>query len=101
MKEPIQIGMQEQWPWPWVLNSYEGLAYNLCSAHLLPNAAIYFCDLNDSAVVESKLTSSYWKVQLQLRQSREESVVYFRQDLFPQIPLAGKVSSLEKTQEGK
>ncbi len=101
MKEPIQIGMKEQWPWPWVLNSYEGLDYNLCSAHLLPNAAIYFCDLNDSAVVESKLSSSYWKVQLKLRQSREESVVYFRQDLFPQTPLVGKVSSLEKNQESK
>lgn len=101
LNQPIQIGMKEQWPWPWVLDGYEGLDYNLCGTHLVANAAIYFCDLSDVAGIESKLTSSYWKVQVQFRQSREESVVYFREDLFPQIPFEGKVSKLDKIQGAK
>ncbi|WP_291515504.1 TIGR03663 family protein [Bdellovibrio sp. ArHS] len=84
--QPVQIGMKEQWPWPWVLRSFTKLDYNLCSKSLLPDAMIYFCDPMDSTDVDVVVKEAYWKLQIVFRQAREPSIVYLKKSVFPNLP---------------
>ncbi|MFS4460817.1 flippase activity-associated protein Agl23 [Bdellovibrio sp. HCB2-146] len=77
-KETIQVGMREQWPWPWVFHSHDNLDYNQCGQFVKPDALVYFCDLVDTAHLESQLQLPYIKIIVTFRQSKEASVVYLR-----------------------
>jgi hypothetical protein len=101
LKEPVQVGMQEQWPWPWTLSSYSNLQYDLCSKRIVENAAVYFCDLPESPVVDSLLHEPYWKISLPLRQARDSSVIYLKKALFPEIPFKNNVSEIGLAEEVK
>lgn len=92
--QPVQIGMKEQWPWPWVLRSFENLDYNLCAKNLIEGASIYFCDVMDGLDVDRALHEPYWKLQIVLRQSREPSIVYLKQSVFPKIPFQNNVEAV-------
>lgn len=94
LRSPIQIGMQEQWPWPWLLASFQDLHYDLCAKRVIESAAIYFCDVPEAAVVDTLLHEPYWKVTLTLRQFREPSVIYFKKSFFPQIPFSENVEEV-------
>lgn len=78
----VQIGMKEQWPWPWLLRDQKGVFYELCSKRFLPGAHVYFCDPTDAGVFETLLNAEYWKLSIVFRQSREASVVYLKKTDF-------------------
>lgn len=84
-KETIQIGMREQWPWPWIFHNYPNLDYNQCGSFIKENSLVYLCDTVDSAFAESKFTQSYLKVIINFRQAKESSVIYLRAAEFEKI----------------
>lgn len=89
MFEPIQVGMIEQWPWPWVLSYFAAVDYHKCSVETAPSKAIYFCDQIDERALESRLVGTYWKFHLVLRQTREASAIYLNTKFFPEVPFEG------------
>lgn len=94
LQEPVQIGMQEQWPWPWVLRDFRNLHYDLCARRVVEKAAVYFCDPDEVPAVDSLLREPYWKISLPLRQDRESSMIYLKKSLFPEIPFKIDVSEI-------
>lgn len=80
--EIIQIGMKEQWPWPWVLRFLPGVHYDLCGRRIHPHAIIYLCDNQDRLEIEGELTDQYMKIVMPMRQSKETSLVYLRKNIF-------------------
>ncbi|QDK37048.1 flippase activity-associated protein Agl23 [Bdellovibrio sp. NC01] len=80
--ELIQVGMKEQWPWPWVLRFLPGVRYDLCGKNLVANALVYFCDMKDATDVESQLDHPYMRITMPMRQSKEFSLVYLRKNIF-------------------
>ncbi len=89
LREYVQIGMKEQWPWPWILRSFTKMDYSLCTKHILENAVVYFCDRDGAYNVEHEIHEPYWKVELTLRQARDSSLVYLKKSVFPEIPFTG------------
>ncbi|WP_413558033.1 flippase activity-associated protein Agl23 [Bdellovibrio sp. HCB209] len=79
--EPLQMGMKEQWPFPWVFRRFK-THWDLCTNKVIENAWIYFCDTPAENKVESFITEDYMKVKVMLRQQREYSVVYLKKSLF-------------------
>ncbi len=84
LTESVQIGMKEQWPFPWVFRSFK-THWDICADRAIPGAWFYFCDTNGEANVESQLTEPYMKILIILRQQREISVVYLKKSLFDQV----------------
>lgn len=85
LNAPVQLGMKEYWPWPWLLRSFSQLRYESCGREIVQDAAIYFCDLDDADFVESQLQEiqdSYWKLTIPMRQEKEVSVVYLKKSFF-------------------
>ncbi len=80
--EIIQVGMKEQWPWPWVLRFLPGVRYDLCGRTIQPNALVYFCDNQDRLTIEAALSDRYMKIAIPMRQSKETSLVYLRKNIF-------------------
>lgn len=80
--EIIQVGMKEQWPWPWVLRYLPGVHYDICGRHLHPNGLIYFCDMEDRIEVEGQLSEQYIRLSMPMRQARPNSLVYLRKNVF-------------------
>ncbi|MEK2644685.1 flippase activity-associated protein Agl23 [Bdellovibrio sp. BCCA] len=89
LQGPVQIGMKEQWPWPWLLRSFKNFDYNLCSKNLNENALIYFCDLSAAYEVDHAVNEPYWKLTVILRQSREASLIYLKKSAFPEALFKG------------
>jgi hypothetical protein len=85
LKETVQIGMKEQWPFPWVMRMFESPRYDLCNKVVVPDAWLYLCDPGNEAAVEKVLKGSYMKINIKFRQARETSLVYVRKNLFDQI----------------
>lgn len=85
LKGLVQIGLKEQWPWPWLLRSFQGFDYNLCSKRLNENALLYICDLSDASVVDYEVSEPYWKLKMVLRQSKEPSLIYLKKSAFPEV----------------
>lgn len=81
-EEIIQIGMKEQWPWPWVLRFIPGARFDNCWDRIYPDALVYFCDSSERLDVEGALTDRYLKITLSLRQSKEPSLVYLKKNIF-------------------
>ncbi|ASD64427.1 flippase activity-associated protein Agl23 [Bdellovibrio bacteriovorus] len=77
-QQRMQVGMKEQWPWPWLLRYSNNLSYELCSKRILEDASVYFCDYNVGEYVERLLNEPYWKLEVVFRQSREPSLIYLR-----------------------
>ncbi len=86
LEQLVQVGMAEQWPWPWVLHSFKNLSYHQCGKYINENALIYFCDLKDHLTVDLALHGPYWKIKKSLRQTREPSVIYLKKSAFPEVP---------------
>lgn len=84
-KETIQIGMREQWPWPWIFHDYPNLDYNVCGDFIKENSLVYLCDIADSHTAESKFKQSYLKIIISFRQAKESSVIYLRAAEFENI----------------
>ncbi|WII73633.1 TIGR03663 family protein [Bdellovibrio sp. 22V] len=82
LQELVQVGMKEQWPWPWVLRSFTHVRYDLCAKTVFQGAAAYFCEMPESLAVDNLLSEPYWKIKVTLRQSREPSVVYLKKSIF-------------------
>ena len=61
-KEPFQIGMKEQWPWPWYLRQLDDARWDLCGRSVVANALVYLCDTQDQALVEEHMKEPYMKV---------------------------------------
>lgn len=74
----VQIGMKEQWPWPWTLRSSLGLQYHLCRNHIVENALVYLCDLEDQEALEKVLGNDYIQWRIPLRQSKGDSIIFLR-----------------------
>ncbi len=87
--ELIQMGMTEQWPWPWVLREYEQVSYQLCSKEILVNAMVYFCEDPEAVYVEMSFREPYWKFKGSMRQTRSSSVIYLKKSVFPELPFFG------------
>jgi uncharacterized protein (TIGR03663 family) len=87
--ELIQMGMTEQWPWPWVLRDYDQVSYQLCSKEILLNAMVYLCESAESVYFERSFKEPYWKLKGSLRQTRSDSVIYFKKSIFPELPFFG------------
>lgn len=85
----VQIGMKEQWPWPWLLRDQKGVFYELCAKRYLSDASVYFCDPADAEVFETLLNAEYWKISIVLRQSKEASVVYLKKTDFDMSDYTG------------
>lgn len=83
---PIQMGMSEQWPWPWVLRSFNQVSYMPCAKQIVSDSTIYFCEEPESAYVERLFSEAYWKVRGTLRQTRLPSVIYFKRSVFLEAP---------------
>lgn len=77
-QETIQVGMREQWPWPWIFHAYPHLDYNVCGNYIKENSLVYLCDTVDMAKAESEFKQSYLKVIISFRQAKESSVIYLR-----------------------
>lgn len=86
LKSPVQLGMEEQWPWPWLLHSFTDMHYDLCKKRVIEKAWIYFCDIKDYLDMDVHLPEPYWKLKLSLRQSKEPSVIYLKKSVFPTVP---------------
>ncbi|WP_413582193.1 flippase activity-associated protein Agl23 [Bdellovibrio sp. HCB288] len=84
LKVPVQIGMREQWPFPWVYRNFK-THWDLCSNKVIPGAWIYYCDTAGEAAVEESLTEPFMRVRIMLRQQREISTVYLKKSLFEDI----------------
>ncbi|MBV2168974.1 MAG: TIGR03663 family protein [Bdellovibrio sp.] len=97
--QTVQIGMKEQWPWPWVLRTFKDLRYDLCGKRVIENALIYLCDFSGTSEVELSLVEPYWKIPLSFRQSREMSYVYLKKAAFPQIPFTKQVEIVGSKEE--
>ncbi|MDG0817887.1 flippase activity-associated protein Agl23 [Bdellovibrio svalbardensis] len=78
----IQIGMKEQWPWPWVLRFLSGVRYDLCGRTVQPHALVYLCDNQDRLTVEAELSERYMRIAIPMRQSKETSLVYLQKNIF-------------------
>jgi uncharacterized protein (TIGR03663 family) len=98
-KETIQVGMREQWPWPWIFHAYPNLDYNVCGDYIKENSLVYLCDLVDMPKAESKFTQSYLKVIISFRQAKESSVIYLRAAEFEPI-YPGPFLKLEAAKKG-
>lgn len=85
----VQIGMAEQWPWPWILRDKNISSYEVCGKVVVPEMDVYFCDPEDTVAIETKLQEPYWKISVPFRQSRGESLVYLKKSVFPNVPFAG------------
>ncbi|MBO9668073.1 MAG: TIGR03663 family protein, partial [Bdellovibrio sp.] len=85
LQEPIQIGMKEQWPFPWTMRMFEKPRYDLCHKSVAADAWLYMCDPANETGVEKHLNGSYMRIYIKFRQSRETSLVYVRKNLFDQI----------------
>ncbi|XGC81745.1 TIGR03663 family protein [Bdellovibrio bacteriovorus] len=84
--EPLQIGMPEQWPWPWTLRHFTKLSYDLCGKNPIRGASIYMCERLDMPMMDDILGEEYWKVELPIRQARENSVIYLKKSFFKEEP---------------
>ncbi len=80
--QTIQVGITEQWPWPWLLSEHKNLDYSLCKTKLSPSALVYLCDLADAPLAEPQFQEAYLKVLVSMRQSREASWVYLKSSAF-------------------
>lgn len=85
---PVQVGHREQWPWPWLMWPFKNVDYNLCGKKVNESALLYVCDIQDATVVDASLSSVYWKIAVELRQGKVDTVVYFRKAEFPEAPLS-------------
>ncbi|MEN0059083.1 MAG: hypothetical protein AAGB31_09625, partial [Bdellovibrio sp.] len=90
LQENIQIGLPEQWPWPWLLRDFQKLHYNLCDKDVIEESLIYFCDPAAADFLEHKLMEPYWKLSLSLRQAREPVIVFMKKAVFSEIPFQGQ-----------
>ncbi|WP_413575309.1 TIGR03663 family protein [Bdellovibrio sp. HCB290] len=84
LKQPVQIGMREQWPYPWVYRNFKN-HWDICSDKVIPNALFYYCDPAGEAAVEKLLTEPYMRIRIMLRQQRELSTVYLKKSLFEDV----------------
>ncbi|QLY24503.1 TIGR03663 family protein [Bdellovibrio sp. KM01] len=84
LTESVQIGMKEQWPFPWIYRSFK-THWDLCADRAVPDAWLYYCDTAGEANVESQLTEQFMKIRIMLRQQREYSVVYLKKSLFGEL----------------
>lgn len=84
--QPVQVGMKEQWPWPWTLRHFTKLSYDLCGKNPIRDAAIYLCERMDMPMMAEILGDEYWKVELPIRQARENSVIYLKKSFFKEEP---------------
>ena len=80
-KETVQMGMEEQWPWPWVFRNAV-TSWHHCGQYVSPDALVYFCDPKDSFFIENQLKQPYLKRSFQMRQARGPSLVYLRKNVF-------------------
>lgn len=95
----VQIGMKEQWPWPWLLRDQKGVYYELCAKRYLSDALVYFCDHSDAEVFETLLNAEYWKISIVLRQFKEASVVYLKKTDFDISDYTGPVQVVGPREE--
>ncbi|MGE5084921.1 MAG: flippase activity-associated protein Agl23 [Bacillota bacterium] len=86
-KEPFQVGLKEQWPWPWFLRNLEDTHWDLCGRAVVAKALVYMCDPEDAMAVEEHLQGAYLKIHISFRQSRETSLVYLRKNVFDGVYL--------------
>ncbi|UOF02736.1 glycosyltransferase family 39 protein [Bdellovibrio reynosensis] len=86
LEEPVQIGMAEQWPWPWTLRHFTKISYDLCGKNLIATAAIYMCEQSDMSKVEEFVGDDYWKIELPIRQARGNSIIYLKKTFFKEEP---------------
>ncbi|WP_413293101.1 TIGR03663 family protein [Bdellovibrio sp. HCB185ZH] len=84
LTESVQIGMKEQWPFPWVYRSFK-THWDVCADRAVPDAWLYYCDTAGEANVESQLKEPFMKIRIMLRQQREISVVYLKKSLFGEL----------------
>lgn len=98
-EEMIQIGIEEHWPWPWLLRGFSGLRYDLCRDRLLEEALIYFCEESERIAVEGVLSENYWRIRFLPRQSREPILLYLKKSWFPVIPFKDNVDLINPTSE--
>lgn len=83
----VQVGMAEQWPWPWLLRDYSIVSYESCAKNLVPDVDIYFCDPQDISAIEGSLDEPYWRVEAEFRQDKgSSSFVYLKKSVFPNVP---------------
>lgn len=86
-KARVQIGMAEQWPWPWLLRDFPILSYEGCMKNYSPELEIYFCDQADTAYMDQTLGQDYWKAEFEFRQEKgASSYVYLKKSVFPNVP---------------
>jgi uncharacterized protein (TIGR03663 family) len=86
-RSPFQIGLKEQWPWPWFLRNLEDAHWDLCGRNVVAKALVYMCDPQDGIAVEEHLQEPYMKIHIPFRQSRETSLVYLRKNVFDGVYL--------------
>lgn len=90
----MQIGMKEQWPWPWLLRGAHNLSYELCSKRVQQDVSVYMCDYGVADPLELLLNEPYWKLEVVFRQSREPSLVYLRKADFDMRNYKGHLQSV-------
>ncbi|KYG61584.1 hypothetical protein AZI86_17935 [Bdellovibrio bacteriovorus] len=83
----VQVGMVEQWPWPWLLRDFPIVSYEGCMKSFSPELEIYFCDKADTDYMDQTLAEAYWKAEFEFRQEKgASSYVYLKKSVFPTVP---------------
>lgn len=95
----IQMGMNEQWPWPWLLRDAKGLAFENCGKRVLENALAYFCEPEAGPPLELLLNAPYWKISVQLRQARGPNAIYLKKSVFDMSDYKGPLQQVGPTEE--
>lgn len=96
LQQPVQIGMAEQWPWPWLMRSFKNIDYNYCAKKVAENALVYFCEEPDASQVEASLGESYWKLRLSLRYGRFPALIYLKKSVFTEMTVFPNAETVKK-----
>ncbi|MBK9321566.1 MAG: TIGR03663 family protein [Bdellovibrionaceae bacterium] len=97
-EKTLQIATEESWPFPIVFSKFYKLSYQKYAVKVEPEAWIYFVDVKDKSLFESKLSNkeSYKYFELETRQSRAKTLIYVQAKDFenafswPLLSLAGQ-----------
>lgn len=82
---PLQLGSNEQWPYPWVYSKMKRLHYDNCRDRVIETALAYYCDVDDAMKVQLQLTEPYMRIDVALRQSTGPSAVFLKYSEFKEI----------------
>lgn len=78
----IQVLHRDPWPFPWLLGRFPRAEFAAWREGIVPAADVIFADAEDAPAIESKLTKTYYRRRLNIRDAYRAGHAYFAADGF-------------------